>query len=110
EVGASVFARDYSTIGDLGFPIYHYKHWYLPVSVIALPLDHTAAIWTYCSLYHEVGHLLNHDLDLYPTLRTPLRKRLLTGGTSEYHCRVWDKWLTEMIADTFGILLGGAGF
>jgi hypothetical protein len=76
----------------------------LPLSVISLPFHHTAAFWTYCSLYHEVGHPLDKDLGLRGAL-TPL----VTAGLAD-HQQVWTNWLGEVITDLFGILLGGVAY
>ncbi len=76
----------------------------LPVPVISLPFHHTPAIWTYCSIYHEVGHVLDRDLELFQAFSPLLAQRL-----QERH-PIWREWLREVIADVFGILLGGRAF
>lgn len=77
----------------------------LPVSVIALPFDHSAAIWNLCSIYHEVGHLLDQDLGLQQALLPAVE-----AASPPEQRRLWSAWLREMIADAFGVLFGGEGF
>lgn len=83
----------------------------LPISVISLPIHHTEAIWTFCSIYHEVGHPLDQDLGLRQAFRQPLQQRLVAGGAPAERVRNWgERWLRELIADAFGILLGGDAY
>ena len=87
-------------------PLNGYVELKLPISMVSLPFNHTEALWTFCSIYHEVGHLLDQDLGLHQALRASLEERLETFQRFSS----WRDWLKEMIADTFGILLGSKGF
>lgn len=94
------------TVSKVGLEMYAEVEHLLPISVISLPFHDQAALWTYCSLYHEVGHLLDHDIGLCGDF-----KKLLDTSLSESRVKDhWELWLREIIADAFGILLGGAGF
>jgi len=101
-------------LNQVGLKLYTDTENRLPISVISLPFHDMVAIWTFCSLYHEVGHLLDNDLGLRDELKTALTKALTKGGqddpVSEQRQAVWESWLGEMIADTFGVLIGGVGF
>jgi hypothetical protein len=81
----------------------------LPFSFVSLRYHDTAALWTYCTIHHEVGHLLDQDLGLAEELG-----QLLTEspgpGIDAQRVPAWSGWLKETIADAFGVLLGGAGF
>ncbi|MGB0385745.1 MAG: hypothetical protein ACPGWR_13075 [Ardenticatenaceae bacterium] len=92
--------------GAFKMPLNGYVELKLPISVVSLPFHHTEALWTFCTIYHEVGHLLDQDLALHEGLRPSLEKEF----QSPQGMPPWSHWLKEMIADTFGILLGSAGF
>lgn len=79
----------------------------LPLSIISLSFHDTAGFWTLSSLYHEVGHVLTQDMGLNDDLSTAMQKKFEASPNKD----TWSKtWLSEMIADTFGVLLGGEGF
>ncbi len=92
--------------GAFKMPLDGYLDLKLPISVISLPFHHSPAVWTFCSIYHEVGHLLDQDLGLLGALRPHLQQKLQASERVGH----WDLWLREMIADTFGVLLGGESF
>ena len=96
----------HKALDNLGLTLYEEQESSLPIPVISLSFHNTAVLWTYCSLYHEVGHLLDQDLALRAALAGPLKERLGQSGNQEQ----WGQWLKEMIADAFGVILGGAGF
>lgn len=77
----------------------------LPLPFVLLPADHAHSIWTFPSLHHEVGHNLDQDLDLVQELRGGLID--FVPPDREIH---WRRWSAEILADVFGVLLGGAGF
>lgn len=90
----------------------------LPISMISLPFADTAAVWRYCALYHEVGHALESDRDLsgyqyrlqHPGQPDNQSLRPILAQLPEPRQGLWGFWLREVIADAFGVLLGGAGF
>ncbi|MBV9924085.1 MAG: hypothetical protein JOZ96_03525 [Acidobacteria bacterium] len=93
--------------GLIGLELYGSLEQQLPISVISLAFHDVAALWTFCSLYHEVGHLLDQDVGLHDELKAALDERLQASDRRE----VWSEWwLREMIADVFGVMLGGAGY
>lgn len=99
---------------QVGLKLYTDTENNLPISMISIPFHDTIAIWTLCSLYHEVGHLIDNDLNLRDAvtsaMTTALRKS--GGNDSEAATRrtVWNFWVAEMLADAFGVLLGGAAY
>lgn len=79
----------------------------LPLSIISLSFHDTAGFWTLSSIYHEVGHVLTQDMGLGDDLSVAMQKKFEALPNKD----TWSKtWLSEMIADTFGVLLGGEGF
>lgn len=78
----------------------------LPLSIISLSFHDTASFWTLSSIYHEVGHVLAQDMNLNDDLSAALQKAFEARPNKD----TWKTWLNEMIADTFGVLLGGEGF
>jgi hypothetical protein len=77
----------------------------MPISVLSLPFDHTSAIWTYCALYHEIGHPLDQDLQIAEALENHVR-----GVVDAARWPQWRWWLREIIADAFGGMLGGVAY
>jgi hypothetical protein len=100
----AAFTRRHA-FGAFRMPIEGNSELKLPISIVSLPFHHTSAVWTFCSLHHEVGHIIDQDLGLHAALRPALE-----AAVSPDRKPVWLGWLREMIADTFGVLLGHAGY
>jgi len=79
----------------------------LPFSFVSLRYHDTRSFWSYCSIHHEVGHLLDQDLGLVDALgeMLPEMPDIDPGRVGQ-----WAQWLKELVADAFGVLLGGGGF
>jgi len=79
----------------------------LPFSFVSLRYHDAESLWSFCTIHHEVGHLLDQDLGLSAELG-----ELLAGspGIDPGRVPLWAGWLKEALADAFGVLLGGAGF
>ena len=80
----------------------------LPVPVISLRFPDVAAIWSLCSIYHEAAHLVDFDLGLRKEVTDLAIDALGPGAGSRRD--TWKLWGAEMLADTLGVLWGGAGF
>jgi hypothetical protein len=76
----------------------------MPISVIALPFPYAATVWNYCGIYHEVGHPLDQDLRISETLGPTLSAQGFANPEP------WQTWLTEIVPDAFGVLLGGVAY
>jgi hypothetical protein len=100
----AAFTRRHA-FGAFKMPIEGNSELKLPISIVSLPFHHTSAVWTFCALHHEVGHIVDQDLGLYASI-----KPLLEAAIAADRRSVWVGWLREMIADTFGVLLGHAGY
>lgn len=93
--------------GLIGLELQGEEDLQLPISIISISFHDTAAFWTLSSIYHEVGHVLDQDLGLRAELGATLLEKLAASKNKE----LWGKtWLSEIVADVFGVLLGGAGF
>jgi hypothetical protein len=97
------------TFGGFGFDLESYEEMTLPISVISLRFHDTTGVWSLCSLYHETGHLLEQDLKLSGEV-SGLLEGDLAGTASAEGLFLWKFWTREMLADAFGVLLGGAGY
>ncbi|HVG34692.1 MAG TPA: hypothetical protein VM911_16605 [Pyrinomonadaceae bacterium] len=102
------------TLSKVGLQLHAELEEQLPISVISLPFHDTVAVWTFCSIYHEVGHLLDNDIGLRKELSAAITAELekaAPGNQEAAERRVfWEYWVGEMIADAFGVALGGAAF
>jgi hypothetical protein len=94
----------------LGFPLWQYPDLRLPIPIVCLPPDHADCLWLFCALYHEVGHNLDQDLKLGRELKQHLDTKLEAERVPDDQREVWRRWTSEILADVFGVLLGGAGF
>ncbi|HLM62576.1 MAG TPA: hypothetical protein VK308_17370, partial [Pyrinomonadaceae bacterium] len=98
-------------IESLGFPIRRYRNMRLPIPIVVLPFDQAASLWMFCNLHHEVGHNLDADLGLRDQFFNPLLNRMNADGIPADRQKLWaNKWSGEIVADVFGVMLGGAGF
>jgi hypothetical protein len=100
----AAFTRRHA-FGAFKMPIEGNSELKLPISIVSLPFHHTSAVWTFCALHHEVGHIVDQDMGLQESI-----KPLLEAAIGADRRSVWVGWLREMIADTFGVLLGHAGY
>lgn len=95
------------SFGLIGLELHGEEELQLPISVISVSFHDTSAFWTLSSIYHEVGHVLDQDLQL----RTELGAAVLAKLGASQNKNLWGKtWMGEAIADVLGVLLGGAGF
>jgi hypothetical protein len=100
----AAFTRRHA-FGAFKMPIEGNSELKLPISIVSLPVHHTSAVWTFCALHHEVGHIIDQDLGLSDSIRP-----LLGAAIAADRVPIWVGWLREMIADAFGVLLGHAGY
>lgn len=99
-----------SAYSKLGLGIERYTDLKLPVPIVTLPFYATATFWSQCSLYHEVGHILDQDFGLRTPLAQSLERKLQELGTNRQDIGTWRRWIGEIVADAVGIVLGGVGF
>lgn len=99
-----------NTIELLGFRLSGEKEKLLPVPVISLPFHYVPTVWMYGALYHEVGHLMDNELGLRAQIARALGEPLSAAGHDGSRRAQWKEWAAELIADSFGIMLGGLGY
>jgi hypothetical protein len=81
-----------------------------PIPVIAIPWDHAENLWELLSVPHEVGHDIEADLNLRPTLLRSLRMALQKVPVPPERIAVWESWLAETFADLVALQLVGPSF
>ena len=109
EISPATASRG-TKVEALGFPLRQYRDLRLPIPIVLLPFDHIESPWLFCSLHHEVGHNLDQDLKLRSELKEQVYKRLQAENVPLDRREIWEQWVSEVLADAFGVLLGGAGF
>lgn len=82
----------------------------LPLSVLGLPWYQLSHVPDLLILAHEVGHVVEDDLQLTDTLDELLARALTKGGVPDSRAEAWHEWLGEAFADTFGAAAGGRAF
>ena len=73
-----------------------------PVAIIRVPRERMIGNGVAGSLIHEVGHQAAALLDLLPSLRRELRG-LQRGGTDRDLWSVWERWISEIVADFWSV-------
>jgi hypothetical protein len=61
------------------------------------------------SLVHEVGHQGAALLDLVNALREPLARMQAGAGDDAAAWQLWDRWISEIVADLWSIARIGVG-
>jgi hypothetical protein len=73
-----------------------------PVGIVRIPRERMVGSGIASSLMHEVGHQGAALLDLVSSLRGTLRG-LQRGGADAEVWRLWDRWISEIIADFWSV-------
>jgi len=79
-----------------------------PVAVIRVPRERMVGSGVASSLVHEVGHQGSELLDLVNSLRPLLQGMQRTGGDERAAWEVWERWISEIVADMWSIARVGA--
>lgn len=76
----------------------------LPVAVIGIPEVCRAAPWLLATIPHEVGHHVQHELNLVQSFADELASSITAakGGQEPHHDR-WKVWGQEVFADGFAM-------
>jgi hypothetical protein len=82
----------------------------LPIPVIEMPWDHVVNYWEFLSLVHEVGHDLEADLKLRPSLFLSLQMELMRANVPAARINIWLAWQAEVFADLVALQLAGSAF
>lgn len=73
-----------------------------PVAVIRVPRERMVGSGIASSLIHEVGHQAAALLDLVASLR-PVLQGLQRGGPEAQTWRLWELWISEIVADFWSV-------
>ncbi|MBI5517670.1 MAG: hypothetical protein HY909_28120 [Deltaproteobacteria bacterium] len=74
-----------------------------PVALIRLPRERMIGSGVASSLAHEVGHQVASSLGLEASLRPVLRSIARGAGHLAPAWLAWDRWLSEVLADFWGV-------
>lgn len=74
-----------------------------PVAVIRVPRERMVGSGIASSLIHEVGHQAAALLDLVGSLRPVLRGLQRGGGGDPNVWRLWERWISEIVADFWSV-------
>ena len=74
-----------------------------PVAIIRVPRERMVGSGIASSLVHEVGHQAAALLDLVASLRPVLRGLQRGGGEQALAWRLWERWISEIVADFWSV-------
>jgi hypothetical protein len=74
-----------------------------PVAVIRVPRERMISSGVASSLVHEVGHQGAALLHLVESLRPALQAVQRKGGAMQPAWRVWERWVSEIVADFWSV-------
>lgn len=83
---------------------------FIPISLVAVPLQNLGDPWNLVSLAHEVGLQLYGDLDLAWELANKLANDATQAGVSPQTAPLWARWHETLFADVFGVLQLGPAY
>ncbi len=82
----------------------------LPLSIVRLPPMCIRSPWWLVYLGHEMGHHVQHDLELVDPFRERIEEVVLAqngGEEDEEEVTNWGRWSEEIFADIFSVCLMG---
>lgn len=79
----------------------------LPISTLRLPPWTVTAPWWLVFVAHEVGHHVQHELDLVKHVADGVGEAARAAGLSDALSRKWEAWAEEIFADAFSVLMIG---
>lgn len=74
-----------------------------PVAIIRVPRERMVGSGIASSLVHEVGHQGAALLDLVNAIRPALRARAASAGRLADAWRLWERWISEIVADFWSV-------
>lgn len=80
-----------------------------PVGIIRVPRERMVGSGIASSLVHEVGHQGAALLDLVETLKPVLKRRAAAGEGDELAWQMWERWISEIVADFWSVAHVGVG-
>lgn len=79
-----------------------------PVAIIRVPRERMIGAGVASSLAHEAGHQGATILDLVSSLRPVLQGLQRKGGEEQPAWRLWERWISEILADFWAVARVGA--
>ena len=80
-----------------------------PVAIIKVPRERMIGSGVASSLVHEVGHQAAALLGLVESLRPALRDRAARQPDDAVSWRLWERWISEIVADFWSVARVGVG-
>lgn len=80
-----------------------------PVAIIRVPRERMVGSGIASSLVHEVGHQAAALLDLVSSLRPVLQGLQRGGGSDRIAWALWERWISEIVADLWSVARVGIG-
>src|SRR5262249_22861091 len=80
-----------------------------PVAIVRMPRERMVGASIASSLMHEVGHQAAALLELVETLRPELQARQREDRENSVAWQMWDRWISEIVADFWSIARAGVG-
>ena len=80
-----------------------------PVAIIKIPRERMVGSGIGASLLHEVGHQAAALLGLVESLRPVLQRKVQEVGAEAIVWRLWERWISEIVADLWAVARGGVG-
>ena len=80
-----------------------------PVAIIRVPRERMVGSGIASSLVHEVGHQAAALLDLVNSLRPVLQALQRGGGADRVAWSLWERWISEIVADLWSVGRVGIG-
>lgn len=80
-----------------------------PVAVVRVPRERMIGCGVASSLVHEVGHQAAALLDLVKSLQPVLRGLQVGAGRSTLAWQLWERWISEIVADLWSVARVGIG-
>jgi len=80
-----------------------------PVGVLRIPRERMVGSGIASSLVHEVGHQASALLDLVNSVRPVLRGMQTTASPERLAWQLWDRWISEIVADFWSVAKLGVG-
>jgi hypothetical protein len=80
-----------------------------PVAIVRVPRERMVGSGLASSLVHEVGHQAAALLGLNVSLRPLLRGMARQGASAAWTWALWDRWISEIVADFWSVGRVGVG-
>jgi len=82
----------------------------IPITLMAIPVEHLADPWNLVAIAHEVGMQLYQDLSLGYEFAHKLLRESPNAGVSPQTAPIWSRWHETLFADVFATLRMGPAY